>query len=69
MAGKMKYLIFIFICLCFSLQSKEKEPVYEPKSNATIWQDGDGIMLIYYHGHYFVCQPQHCNLCPCQTQK
>lgn len=63
----MKY--FILIMLCFLTCSFHAEEKKEPEFNATIWQDGDGMMLIYYHGHYFFCYPEHIEICPCMDKK
>lgn len=60
---KIRYLITILICMsCFIHSEENKEPEY----NATIWQDGDGLTVLYYYGHYYIINLTHANMCPCK---
>lgn len=64
----MKYLVTILLSMSFLLHSTEKKQIEKPiKPNATVWQDGDGMMVIYFYGHYFFCYPNHSEKCPCKA--
>lgn len=74
MIKKQVLLIVMISCLVSYLTSSfvhanNSQYKQEMKPNAVIWQDGDGMMLIYYGGHFFQCYPGHVKTCPCQQQE